>query len=271
MTQPMTSVMRWHSPVTDRMVRHLLVSAVLAGAAAGLIASALQLTFVVPALLEGELFESGERLHFVMDGSPQSERGVPSLDGDLVRHGTTVAFNLVTYLGYGLILTAAMVFSERYGHAVTARSGLVWGLVGFIAVQLAPAIGLPPELPGTPASEVGPRQAWWLFTVVSSAAGLALIAFIRGPVLLAGVCPSAAPTSHWRPAPRHLLGSRSARVGCTFRHSQSRSDACGLGFTWFPLRLVMGTMPRFHRCCLTHLAEAAINALCCIEWRTVTP
>ncbi len=187
MTQPMTSVMRWHSPVTDRMVRHLLVSAVLAGAAAGLIASALQLTFVVPALLEGELFESGERLHFVMDGSPQSERGVPSLDGDLVRHGTTVAFNLVTYLGYGLILTAAMVFSERYGHAVTARSGLVWGLVGFIAVQLAPAIGLPPELPGTPASEVGPRQAWWLFTVVSSAAGLALIAFTRGPVLLAGV------------------------------------------------------------------------------------
>ena len=168
------------------MVRNLLFSAVLAGAAAGLIAAALQLTFVVPALLEGELFESGERLHFVIDGTPQSARGAPSLGGDLARHGMTVAFNLVTYLGYGLILTAAMVFAERFGRAVTPRSGLIWGVAGFIAVQLAPAIGLPPELPGTPASEIGPRQAWWLFTVVSSATGLGLIAFTRGAVPLVG-------------------------------------------------------------------------------------
>ena len=187
MMPPMISVMRWHFPATEQMVRHLLVSAALAGAAAGLIAAVLQLTFVVPALLEGELFESGERLHFAPDGTPQSERGAPGLGGDFVRHGMTVAFNLVTYLGYGLILTAAMVFSGRYGHAVTARSGLVWGIAGFIAVQLAPAIGLPPELPGTPTSEVGPRQAWWLFTVVSSAAGLALIAFTHGPILFAGI------------------------------------------------------------------------------------
>ncbi len=169
------------------MVRHLLVCAALAGAAAGLIAAALQLTFVVPALLEGELFESGERLHFVSDGTPQSVREAPGLEGDLSRHGMTVAFNLVTYLGYGLILSGAMALAERYGRAATARAGLVWGVTGFIAVQLAPAIGLPPELPGTPASEVGPRQAWWLFTVASSAAGLGLIAFTRGAIPFAGV------------------------------------------------------------------------------------
>jgi len=165
------------------MFRNLFVSAALAGAAAGLIASALQLAFVVPVLLEGELYESGKRLHFTLDGTPQSERSSPGLGGDLVRHGMTVAFNFVTYLGYGLILAGAMAVAERYGHVATARSGLVWGVAGFVAVQLAPAIGLPPELPGTPASEVGPRQAWWLLAVTGSAAGLALIAF-AGIVLL---------------------------------------------------------------------------------------
>ncbi len=168
------------------MVRHLLVTAALAGAAAGSIAAALQLGFVVPALLEGELFESGERLHFMLDGTPQSERGGADLGGDRTRHAMTVAFSVVTYLGYALILTGAMAFAERYGFAATARAGLVWGVSGFVAVQLAPAIGLPPELPGTPAAEVGSRQAWWLLTVSSSVAGLALVAFTRGLLPFAG-------------------------------------------------------------------------------------
>ncbi len=187
MTPPTISATRWHFPATDQMTRHLLVNAALAGAAAGLIASALQLTFVVPTLLEGELYESGERLHFMVDGTPQSERGAPGLDGDLTRHAMTVAFNIVTYLGYGLILAGAMALAERRGFVATARTGLVWGMSGFIAIQLAPAIGLPPELPGTPATEVGPRQAWWLLTVASSAMGLALIAFTRGLIPFAGV------------------------------------------------------------------------------------
>ena len=169
------------------MTRHILVSAVLAGAVTGLVAAALQMVFVVPTLLEGELFESGMREHFMPDGAPQSERGAPSLGDDLSRHGMTVAFNVVTYLGYGLILTGAMVLAERYGYAVSARSGLIWGVSGFIVVQLAPAIGLPPELPGTPAAEVGPRQLWWLLTVTSAAVGVALVAFTRGLIPFAGI------------------------------------------------------------------------------------
>lgn len=212
MTPPMTSATRWHSPVTDRMVRHVLTSAAFAGVAAGLIAAALQLTFVVPVLLEGELFESGKRLHFMADGTPQSERGAPGLGGDPARHGMTFAFSIVTYLGYGLILTGAMALAERHGRAATARAGLVWGIAGFIAVQLAPAIGLPPELPGTPAAEVGPRQAWWLFTVFGSVAGLALIAFARGFIPVAGIAllllphliRAPHPDTYWGVAPPEL-------------------------------------------------------------------
>lgn len=180
------------------MTRNLLTSAVFAGVAAGLLAALLQFAFVIPVLLEGELYETGARVHFADGGSPQSERGAPGLGGDWARHAMTLFFNLVTYTAYGLILLALMLIAARRGHALSARRGLVWGLCGFLAVQLAPAVGLPPELPGTPAGEVGPRQAWWLLAVACTAAGLALIAFARGWAALGGIALLALP---------HLVGA----------------------------------------------------------------
>ncbi|MGB7316933.1 MAG: CbtA family protein [Planktotalea sp.] len=166
------------------MTKNLLSSAVLAGVAAGLIAALLQFWFVIPTLLEGELYETGARVHFATDGSTQSEKGAPALGSDMMRHAMTIAFNLVTFTGYGLILLAAMIFAHEKGHVLSARKGIIWGLAGFVAVQLAPAIGLPPELPGTPAAEVGPRQIWWASTIIATALGLAFMAFGRGSVAL---------------------------------------------------------------------------------------
>ena len=174
------------------MTKNLLTSAVLAGVAAGLIAALLQFTFVIPHLLEGELYETGERIHFATDGSTQSDRAQPSIGTDFARHGMTVAFNMITYTGYGLILFALMIFAHDKGHTLTPRTGLIWGVAGFIAVQLAPGIGQPPVLPGAIGSEVGPRQAWWALTIIITAIALALIAFGKGwtallsiPLLLA--------------------------------------------------------------------------------------
>ena len=62
------------------MPMKLLTSAVFAGVAAGLIAALLQFTFVAPSLLEGELYESGAKVHFALDGSPQSPRGGAEID-----------------------------------------------------------------------------------------------------------------------------------------------------------------------------------------------
>ncbi|SHG87516.1 CbtA family protein [Cognatishimia maritima] len=170
------------------MTKNLLSSALFAGLIAGAVAALLQFVFVIPLLLEGELFEGGERLHFVIDGSPQSDRGSPGLGTEWGRHAMTVAFNLVTYTGYGLILGAIMSMArEMRGIALTAKSGIIWGLAGFVAVQLAPAVGLPPELPGTPAAELGPRQVWWVATILCTAVGLALIAFAdKGIVQIVG-------------------------------------------------------------------------------------
>lgn len=180
------------------MTKNLFVSAICAGIAAGLLASALQFKFVIPVLLEGELYETGARVHFGTDGSPQSDRGTPPLAGDWLRHSMTVAFNIVTYTGYGLLLAAMISFASLKGITTTAKQGLIWGLCGYIAVQLAPAISLPPELPGTIAAEVGQRQLWWISTILASAAGLGLIAFGHSYLPLAGVVLMAIP---------HLLGA----------------------------------------------------------------
>lgn len=169
------------------MTKNLLTSAVLAGVAAGLIAALLQFYFVIPHLLEGELYESGARVHFATDGATQSDRAQPAIGTDFARHGMTIAFNLVTYTGYGLILLALMVLAQDKGYAITPKTGLIWGVAGFIAVQLAPGIGQPPVLPGAIGAEVGPRQAWWALTIIATAIALALIAFGKGWMSLLSV------------------------------------------------------------------------------------
>lgn len=174
------------------MTKNLLTSALIAGLAAGILAALLQFTFVVPSLLEGELYETGARVHFA-DGVAQSERAAPALGDNLSRHLMTVAFDVVTYVGYGLILAGLMSLSVLRGTALTPRTGLIWGLSGFIAVQLAPAIGLPPELPGTVGADLVARQIWWFATVIATAGGLGLITFGRGLLPMAGVALIAAP------------------------------------------------------------------------------
>ncbi|SHI47766.1 cobalt transporter subunit CbtA [Shimia gijangensis] len=160
------------------MTKNLLSSAVFAGLIAGLFAALLQFVFVIPLLLEGELYETGARVHFAIEGTTQSIKEAPAIGADWSRHLMTIGFNIVTYTGYGLLMVAAMGFArERFGATLSAKTGLIWGLCGFIAVQLAPALGLPPELPGTIAAELTPRQIWWSGTILSTAAGLAIIAF----------------------------------------------------------------------------------------------
>ncbi len=171
------------------MTKNLLSSAVFAGLIAGSFAALLQFMFVIPLLLEGELYEGGERIHFLVDGMTQSDKGGDALGTDWARHAMTVAFNIVTYTGYALLTVAAMGLArERAGTQINAQAGLIWGICGFIAVQLAPAMGLPPELPGTVAAELAPRQMWWTGTIIATLVGLAVIAFARSmPLQLVGL------------------------------------------------------------------------------------
>jgi cobalt transporter subunit CbtA len=210
MTPPMMCVTRSDSPATD-MLQRLLTSALIAGAAAGLIAALLQLVFVQPVLLHAELYEGGERTHFAAasahdhgeeaataeaapdaaDAPPEAAHDhgaepahdhgeaadVPGIGFDAERDGLSVLFSVMVYAGYGLLLVAAIALSESNGNRVTARQGLLWGIGGFVAVQMAPAFGLSPELPGMAAADVNARAIWWVATVIATAIGLWLIAF----------------------------------------------------------------------------------------------
>ncbi len=182
------------------MIRKLFASALFAGLAAGVLAALLQFQFVVPLLFEGELYETGEVRHFVADDilDVQSPAGPPPIGGDLQRHVGTLAMTLVTYTGFALLMVVGFAVAETRGHRLTVRTGALWGLCGFVAVQLAPAAGLPPELPGTIGADLAARQLWWVATVAASVAALALIAFGGAWLALAGAALLLAP---------HLVGA----------------------------------------------------------------
>ncbi|PTX57518.1 cobalt transporter subunit CbtA [Litoreibacter ponti] len=168
------------------MLKHILTSAVFAGIAAGVFAAIINLWAVIPMVMEGELYESGARVHFASDGSPQSDAGSPSVLEEPSRHILPAAFSVVTFTGYAFLMIAGMALAERYGRSLSLRQGLIWGLCGFITFQLAPAMGMPPQLPATPGPEVGARQLWWLMTVVCTGAALGLIAFGRNAITALG-------------------------------------------------------------------------------------
>jgi len=159
------------------MMKQILTSAVLAGVVTGVLAAILQLALVVPLIMEAELFESGQRVHFAADGSPQSDRGAPSIFEEPLRHIYTIGFSAVTFTAYAFFLVAGFALATRAGHLITARNGIIWGLCGALAVVIAPAVGMPPELPGAIGAEVGPRQIWYLACVMCTAIGVTAIAF----------------------------------------------------------------------------------------------
>jgi cobalt transporter subunit CbtA len=94
----------------------------------------------------------------------------------------TALANLVLGFAISLMLLGVMVIK---GDPIDGRTGLLWGIAGFAAVSLLPALGLPPELPGTPAADIYDRQTWWLATAAASAAGIGFLAFSRNWGMLA--------------------------------------------------------------------------------------
>ena len=184
------------------MINRMVTSALFAGFAAGLFAALLHFSFVQPKILLGEEYESGAAVRFAGVATADQDDMVPvagtaepvpanEADHDhdahdhadesspLQRNALTVVFHTLLYCSYALILVAGFALAERRGRRVTALEGLLWGIAGFVAVQLAPAMGLEPELPGTLAAPLLDRQIWWGATALCSAAALAMIGYGR--------------------------------------------------------------------------------------------
>jgi cobalt transporter subunit CbtA len=213
------------------MFTRVLTSALFAGVATGVLAAVLQLVFVQPVLLQAELFESGQLTH-----SAAAPTVVPAIGFafDPLRDGLSVLFTMLIYTGYALILIPAMAVAEDRGAAITPRAGLIWGVAGFAAVQLAPAFGLAPEVPGVAAADLAARQVWWFATVGMTAAALWLLAFGRGRAAWgAAIVLALAPHAIGAPLPDALTGPAPTEIGALFV-----SRALGVGLVaWAVLGL----------------------------------
>ena len=189
------------------MIMRIARTALVAGAVAGILAWGAHQLRAVPLILQAETYElaasdprveepGGSRRQNIGGGdSPAAPASIPSpaapaalplaanaqavhpdahADNPLRRHALGFLASALVGIGYAFILVGAIVLR---GQRVDWRAGALWGLGGFVAFAAAPALGLPPELPGMSAAAVGPRQVWWLATALASAAGLAALVF----------------------------------------------------------------------------------------------
>ncbi|HBT44249.1 MAG TPA: cobalt transporter [Rhodospirillaceae bacterium] len=177
------------------MTGRIFAVALLAGLAAGLAVSVLQHFTTTPIILHAETFEgkpaaslgghaqldltarglTGGRLylaHGAADHGSNAEAQTWSPEDGLERTLFTSLTNVLTAIGFALVLTAVMFMR---GRPVDGRQGVIWGMAGFAVVSLAPALGLPPEVPGAMAAELTGRQEWWVLCAVLTAGGLGLM------------------------------------------------------------------------------------------------
>lgn len=211
-------------------LRQIVLTAVIAGLAAGLLLTGLQRIAVVPIILEAETYEQAaaphahghdaaagaanataheqnQHQHDAAPPDPGQAAGDEASDEGGGRFWLTLIANLVGGAGFGLLLAAGMSLVAAIGRHIDWKKGLLWGLAGYGAFQLAPALGLPPEIPGAAVAELGARQGWWIMTVLLTGIGFAWAAFAPRPWMKAlAAVPIVIPHLIGAPAPAHHGG-----------------------------------------------------------------
>ncbi|MDH5556509.1 MAG: CbtA family protein [Alphaproteobacteria bacterium] len=150
------------------MITRTLLTGLLAGLAAGIVLTLLYIGKIQPLILAAEGYEHGAD---------------PELSAPLKRLFDTFLFNILNGVGFGFLLAAILTARDR---PTGIQHGVLWGIAGYVAFVLAPAAGLPPELPGSISAPLEARQFWWLFTAVTTAGGLWLMA-LRSHRMLKGI------------------------------------------------------------------------------------
>ncbi len=164
----------------------IIYSAILIGIVTGTVLTCLQIVSLNPIIFAAETYEleagvddSGagdDHSTHTHDHDPDAHAWAPA-DG-LERTAYSFLSNMLASTGFAAILLALMSqFWLARERNISWPQGLLWGLAGYLALFVAPAIGLPPEIPGVVAAPVEHRQLWWMLTAASVAIGLGLFAF----------------------------------------------------------------------------------------------
>ena len=213
------------------MFRRIFAAALGAGIGVGLLIAAIQHVSLVPMIFQAEKYESGavvphQHEHGAMpalvgQAHAHEDHGAPMVAEDSPwRPVFTWIATTLTAVGYALLLVGAFAVSGRAGRR---PRGPAVGLAGFAAFALAPAFGLPPELPGSVAADLLLRQSWWIATMAATALALGLLVFARAAwAIPVGIALLAAPHVDRRAASGGRRGTCSART---------RRRVCG-AFAW---------------------------------------
>ena len=166
------------------MFRRIVFSSLLVGLIAGVLLSGIQIVAVNPIIFAAESFELPE-----VEPAPGAHDHGHGDDGHGHHHHDhddwapadgvertfyTVLSNVLAGIGFALVLSALM---SQFQHRASVAKGLLWGAGGYIAFYLAPAVGMPPEIPGIEAPPVEYRQLWWMAAVTGVGAGLLVLSF----------------------------------------------------------------------------------------------
>lgn len=191
-------------------IRELVIAALWAGILAGLLLTAAQQIPVIPNLLQAEMYE----------GSAAAAVAANLGNGQALYHWRPeywerTSFNIIANIslgvGFALLIGSAMCLCGR--RPGNWRTGLLWGLAGYITFFAAPSLGLPLEISSAEAAKLADRQSWWLIAVLDTGFGLSLLAFAKtwtnkffGAVLLAAphLMSAPQPEVHSSAAPAEL-------------------------------------------------------------------
>ena len=160
------------------MIRETVLASAIAGIIAAIVFGLLQAVWVTPLILKGETYEDAaetvaahEEPHAVGSGHHHDPEAWKPEEG-WQRTLFTLGADVLMGIGYAFVLTAVYIL---WREPTGSLQGLAFGLAGFGVFFVAPALGLPPELPGTAAAELSSRQQWWAIIAATTATGLLLL------------------------------------------------------------------------------------------------
>ncbi len=167
----------------------IIYSAILVGLVAGVLQTSLQVASLNPIIFTAEAYQldvgespagNGDDGHSEHGHDQDHDHGTGAwapTDG-LERTAFSLLANILVSTGFAAVMLALMnQFWLVHKRNISWSQGSLWGLAGFATMFLAPAIGLPPEIPGVVSAPVEHRQVWWLLTALSVAIGLGIFAF----------------------------------------------------------------------------------------------
>lgn len=142
--------------------------------------SRIMLAIIMAGLIAGVFMALIQQLgttQFIVEAERLAENVNSAPDG--VRIGFTTIATILIAVGFSCLLAGVAL---TMGQAITQQNGALWGAAAFAAFTFAPALGLPPELPGMDAGYLEYRQYWWGGTVLATAIALYIMAFVRSPL-----------------------------------------------------------------------------------------